>query len=228
MARTSQRSQLRTDLVRVLLVDDHSLVRAGIRRLLDDADGVEVIGEASDCNAATALARKDCPDVVLMDMNGLCLSILDGSMRFQRQFPQIKLVVMSVDATMVIPERLIRSGIQGCLTKNCSEAELLAALHTVHRGERYISSQLAQQMAVKRLSREAASPFESLTHRELQVVLLVTQGKNTAEIAKSLCLTQKTINGYRVRVMGKLGVNTEVQLTHLALQHGVIELAGRR
>ena len=105
------------------------------------------------------------------------------------------------------------------------QVEVLEALQAVHRGERYISLQLARRLADKRLSVTPRSPFEQLTHRELQVALLVTQGKNTSEIAGSLCLTGKTVNGYRNRIMEKLGVATEVQLTHLALQHGVIELA---
>lgn len=228
MARLSTIPQSRSVPIRVLLVDDHSLVRAGIRRLLDDAEQVEVIGEASECDEAMRVARRDRPDVVLMDMNGLCLNVLDGSRRFQRQIPDVKILVMSVDASMVIPERLMRNGVHGCLTKNCTEAELLDALRVVRRGERYLSLQLAQQLAASRLSDAPRSPFETLTHRELQVTLLVTQGRNTGEIARSLCLTPKTVNNYRNRVLDKLGVTTEVQLTHLALQHGVIELGTGR
>jgi two-component system, NarL family, invasion response regulator UvrY len=211
--------------IRVLLVDDHALVRAGIRRLLEDAGNVIVINESGNSQDAMQAARQERPDVVLMGMNGLCLAVLDGARRFQRQIPAAKIVVMSVDASMVIPDRLVQSGVQGCLTKNCTEVELLEALETVHRGERYISLQLARQLANKRLSTDPKSPFELLTHRELQVALLVTQGKSTTQIAKTLCLTGKTVNGYRSRIMDKLGVRTEVQLTHLALRHGVIELA---
>lgn len=211
--------------VRVLLVDDHALVRAGIRRLLEDAVGVIVIGESGNHHEAMQAARRERPDVVLMGMNGLCLPALDGARRFQRQIPAVKIVVMSVDASMVIPDRLVQSGVQGCLTKNCTEAELVEALLAVHRGDRYISLQLARRLADKRLSAGPQSPFEQLTHRELQVALLVTQGRNTAQIATALCLTGKTVNGYRNRIMAKLGVHTEVQLTHLALRHGIIELA---
>lgn len=225
MARLTSSAASPTDPIRVLLVDDLALVRAGIRRLLEDAVGVTVINESGSSQEAMDVARRDRPDVVLMGMNGQCLAILDGARRFQRQIPAVKIVVMSVDASMVIPDRLVQSGIQGCLTKNCTEAELIEALQAVHRGERYISLQLARQLADKRLSAEPQSPFELLTHRELQVALLVTQGKKTAQIAKSLCLTGKTVNGYRSRIMEKLGVRTEVQLTHLALRHGVIELA---
>ncbi len=228
MARSSSVRYPATASIRVLLVDDHSLVRAGIRRLLDDDDSVEVIAEAGNCDEAMQTARKQRPDIVLMDMNGLCLSVLDGSRRFQRQIPEVKVVVMSVDASTLIPERLVRNGVQGCLTKNCTVIELIDALHTVHRGDRYISLQLAQQLAAKRLSPVPLSPFEALTHRELQVMLLVTQGRSSAQIANTLCLSQKTVNGYRNRVMEKLGVNTEVQLTHMALEHGVIELANVR
>jgi two-component system invasion response regulator UvrY len=211
--------------VRVLLVDDHALVRAGIRRLLEDSGLVTVIDEAGNHQDAMQVARREQPDVVLMGMNGLCLGVLDGARRFQRLIPAMKIVVMSVDASMVIPNRLVQSGVQGCLTKNCTEAELLEALQAVQRGERYISLQLARQLANKRLSEAPQSPFEQLSHRELQVALLVTQGRNTTQIATSLCLTAKTVNGYRNRIMDKLGVCTEVQLTHLALRHGVIELA---
>jgi two-component system, NarL family, invasion response regulator UvrY len=225
MARPGRTKSFSAAPVRVLLVDDHALVRAGIRRLLADAGGVDVVGESSNHQEAMQAARSARPDVVLMGMNGLCLGALDGARRFQRLIPAVKIVVMSVDASMVIPDRLVQSGVQGCLTKNCTEAELVEALETVHRGERYISLQLARRLADKRLSVAPRSPFEQLSHRELQVALLVAQGRNTAEIATSLCLTGKTVNGYRNRIMAKLDVRTEVQLTHLALQHGVIELA---
>ena len=211
--------------IRVQLVDDHALVRAGIRRLLEDVAHVAVINESGDSQEAIEVARRERPDVVLMGMNGLCLTVLDGARRFQRLIPAVKIVVMSVDASMVIPDRLVQSGVQGCLTKNCTEAELIEALEAVHGGERYISLQLARQLADKRLSPEPRSPFELLTHRELQVALLVSQGRNTAQIAATLCLADKTVNGYRCRILEKLGVRTEVQLTHLALRHGVIELA---
>lgn len=210
--------------VRVMLVDDHSLARAGIRRLLEDAPGVEVVAEFPSCDDAIRSARSLRPDLVLMDMSGVCLSVLDGSRRLQRQLPDIKVIILSADSASMIPERLLHQGVQGCLTKQCSESELLQAIDAVHRGERYLSVELAQQLAAKRLSGAPASPFEALTHRELQVMLLVSEGKSAAQIAQALCLTQKTINGYRNRVLEKLQVRTEVQLMHLALAHGVLEL----
>jgi two-component system invasion response regulator UvrY len=217
----AKRSQSRTA---ILVVEDHELVRAGLVRLLSDVPGFVVVAEAENCDEAVRVARKARPDVVLVDMSGLCLSALDGSRKFQRQLPDVKVVVMSVEPAAVIAERLVQTGVDACLSKRADESQLVEAIRCVRGGQRYLSDDIAQVLAARRLPGTRRSPFDKLTHRELQVLLLVIQGRSAAQIAKDLCLTQKTVNGYRNRVMAKLGARTDVELMHLAVQHGVIDL----
>ena len=123
-------------------------------------------------------------------------------------------------------KRLLQAGVSGCVSNLCSVEELFAAIETVVKGERYISDSLARKLAERRLPGHRGSPFDKLTQRELQVFLLVAEGSSTSAIARELCLSRKTVNGYRNRVLGKLHVQTEVELMHLAIRPGLVKVDG--
>jgi two-component system invasion response regulator UvrY len=211
--------------VNILLVDSRRLVRTGIQRVLSDSGYLTVSGEASSCDEAIRLARKQQPQVVLVNLPGTTVDVLDGVHKMRRQFPEIRVLVLSDESDLIIQERLLQAGVAGCLSSSCSVEELFAALEAVLRGERYISDSLAQKLAERRLPGNARTPFDQLTHRELQILLLVANGKNTPAIARELCLTQKTVNGYRNRLLEKLRAKTEVELMHLAARHGLVRIA---
>lgn len=208
----------------ILLVDSRRLVRAGIERVLTDSGYLTVSGEASSCDEAIRLARKQQPQVVLVNLPGATVDVLDGVRKMHRQFPEIRVLVLSDESDLIIQERLLQAGVAGCISSFCSVEELFGALDAVMRGERYISDSLARKLAERRLPGTAETPFDKLTHRELQILLLVAEGKNTSAIARELCLTQKTVNGYRNRVLDKLGAKTEVELMHLAARHGLVRI----
>jgi two-component system invasion response regulator UvrY len=211
--------------VEILLVDSRRLVRAGIVRVLSDSGFLVVSSEASSCDEAIRLARKQPPQLVLVNLPGSTVDVLDGVRKMRRQFPDIGVLVLSDESDLIIQERLLQAGIAGCLSSSCSVEELFGALDAVLKGERYISDSLARKLAERRLPGNGKTPFDQLTHRELQILLLVSEGKNTSAIARDLCLTQKTVNGYRNRLLEKLRAKTEVELMHLAARHGLVRIA---
>lgn len=212
-------------MISVILVDDYALLRSGIRRLLSDSTDIKVVGEATDCEHAIRLARSNgCSDVVLINVNSPSVAILDGASRLLRQCPDVRVLLITSDVDLLIPSRLLRDGVAGYLTQHCTIDELCLAIRTVFQGKRYIGEALAKQVALGHLAKTNSSPFESLSHREMQVLLLLAQGKKISEISGKLFLSPKTINTYRHRLLGKLGVRTEVELAHLAIRHGVIDV----
>jgi two-component system invasion response regulator UvrY len=208
----------------ILLVDSRRLVRAGIERVLSDSGYLAVSGEAASCDEAIRLARSRQPQIILVNLPGSNVDVLDGARKIHRQFPDIRVLVLTEESEFIIQERLLQAGVSGCISNFCSVEELFSAIETVLKGERYISNSLARKLAERRLPGGEVSPFDQLTHRELQILLLVAEGKNTTTIARELCLTQKTVNGYRNRLLEKLQVSTEVELMHLAARHGLVRI----
>ena len=131
---------------------------------------------------------------------------------------------MADESELIIQERLLKAGVADCVSSLCSVEELYSAIETALKGERYLGDSPARKLAERRLPGHGGSPFDQLTHRELQIFLLVAEGKTTLAIAKELCLTRKTVNGYRNRVLEKLQLQTEVELMHLAIRHGLIRV----
>lgn len=210
--------------VPILLVESRQLVRTGIQRVLEDTGVVSVAGEAADCDEAIRLSRQQRPRVIVINLNGSAVSVLDGVRKLRRQFPDIGVLVMSPASDLIIQQRLLQSGVSGCIDSRCSVEDLLAAIDTVCQGQRFISDELAQKLAARRLPDVSRPLFDDLTHRELQILLLVAEGRHTGAIARELCLTQKTVNTYRNRLLDKLGVSTDVGLLYLALRHGLVQL----
>ena len=210
----------------VLLVDARRLVRSGIERLLQDSGRLRVLEGVASFDAAIRLARGRPPQVMLVNLPDAAVDVLDGVGKVQRQFPGIKLLVLSDGRDMIVQERLLQSGVAGIVSNRCEVEELFLAIDTVASGERYISTVLAQRLAERRMPGAAQTPFDGLTHRELQILLLVAEGRGMSVIARDLCLTQKTVNNYRNRLLEKLGATTEVELMHLAAQYGLVTIPG--
>ncbi len=209
-------------MINVLLVDDHELVRTGIRRILGDARGIKVVGEAKSGEEAINMVRDHQPDVVLMDINMPGIGGLEATRKLKHMCPTLKVIVVTVYNDEPFPTRLLEAGAAGYLTKSSNVEEIVAAIHAVYEGERYIAADIARQMAFSILPGGDRSPLEKLSRREMQVMMMVTQGQSTQEISDSLCLSPKTVSTYRYRLYEKLGVDNDVELTHLAIRHGMI------
>lgn len=209
-------------MIRVLLVDDHDLVRTGIRRLLEDTEGINVVGEARTGEEALTVAERSRPEVVLMDVNMPGMGGLEATRKLLRINPTLRIIVVSVHVDGLVPKRVLEAGAMGYLTKGSSAEEMVLAVRTVQRGQRYISRDVAQTLALGNLA-GGSSDLDTLSERELQVLLKITQGHSIQEIADTLYLSPKTVSTYRSRILKKLGVHGDVELTHLALRHGIIE-----
>jgi len=209
--------------IKVLLVDDHELVRTGIKSLLANASGISVVAEASSGEDAIKIAREKQPNVVLMDLKMPGISGLEATRKILHHDPDAKILVLTVCNDDVFPIRLLRAGASGYLTKDCDADEMIRAIRAVQAGQRYISPQIAQRLALKRFSSDEESPFDALSERELQVMLMITSGKKVQDIAEKLHLSPKTVNTYRYRLFEKLGIKNDVELTHLAMRFGMVD-----
>jgi two-component system invasion response regulator UvrY len=211
--------------IRILLADHQELVRRGLQRLLDDMPRLAVIGEATSGEEAVQLTRSLEPDVVLLDIALPGIGGLEATRRIARWSPATRIVVVTGKAADPFPAQLLDAGASGYLTKYCTLEEIGEAIRVVHSGERYISADIAREMALSMLPGREQSPFHRLSQREMQVMLMVTKGQSVRDISESLCLSPKTVSTYRYRLFDKLGVDNDVELTHLAIRHGVLAFA---
>jgi len=214
-------------MTRILLVDDHSLFRTGMKSILETQDDMEVVGEADTGEAAVEQVRKSPPDVVLMDVHMPGIGGIEATRRILRAEPGVKVIALTALNDEPFPSRLLDAGAVGYLTKGCPAEELLDAIRRVMRDEHYLSADVAQKLSLSALvNKGEASPLAKLSPREMQVMMMITQGKTTQEISDALFLSPKTVSTYRTRLFEKLGVSNDVELTHFALRHGIIELGG--
>lgn len=210
-------------MINVMLVDDLDLVRTGIRKILDDCAGIKVVAEASSGEDAVKLARQVKPHVVLMDVKMPGIGGFEATRKLIRMDPDVKVLIVTICDNDLYPARLLQVGASGYLTKGATMDEMLQAIKTVHAGQRYISPEIANRLAFKHVTDTDDSPFETLSERELQVMLMITKGMKVQEIADKLCLSPKTVNSYRYRIFEKLSVKNDVELTLLAIRHGLVE-----
>lgn len=212
-------------MINVLLVDDHEPVRTGIKRILDDVRGFKVVGEAKTGEEAVQFCRQNHPDIVLMDMNMPGIGGLEATKKICRFCPDVKVIVLTVHCEDPFPSKVMQMGAHGYLTKSAGSNEMVHAIKAVKSGQRYIAPEIAQQIALAQFSgRTDENPFKSLSDRELQIMLMITKGEKVQNIAEQLNLTSKTVNSYRYRMFEKLNIGGDVELTHLAIRHKMIDI----
>ncbi len=209
-------------MIKVLVVDDHDLVRMGITRMLTDIGGIKVVGEAASGEEALRLARELTPQVVLMDVKMPGIGGLEATRKLLRQNPEVRVVAVTVCDEEPFPSRLLKAGAAGYLTKGAALEEMVKAIRAVASGQRYISPEIAQQLALKNLEEEKNSPFEALSEREMQITMMIVSCQKVQEISDRLFLSPKTVNSYRYRIFEKLGIGSDVELTLLAVRHGLL------
>lgn len=216
--------------IRLLLADDHDILREGVRRILAGVRGITVVGEASSGEEAIKVARELQPDIVLMDVQMPGIGGMEAANRLSRVSPSTKILVLTAFDDEPFPSRMMQAGCSGYLTKNSSPEEMEHAIRIVYSGNRYISPSVAQQLAMRHVNKGAAKastdiPFDQLSERELQVLMMIASNKNVQEIADILHISPKTVNSYRYRLFTKLGVKGDVALARLAFSYGVVDLA---
>ena len=207
----------------ILLVDDHDLVRTGLRRLLADVPEVQVIGEAESGEDAFRLCRELKPHLVLMDLKMPGIGGLEATRKITNHHPEIKVLAVSGVEDDLYASRLLQAGASGYLLKGAPFDEMLKAIRKVMAGQRYLSAPVAEQLALRQFDGGEGSPFERLSERELQIALMVVNCHKVQEISERLNLSPKTVNSYRYRLFEKLGIESDVELTHMAIKYGMID-----
>ena len=207
-------------MIKVFLLDDHGLMRAGYRMILEPQADIEVVGEASSGEDALPMIRKLKPDVVLCDLHMPGVSGLDITERLVKGQSPSRVIIVSVQVDGPMPRRLLDAGAFGYVGKCCDAVELLKAIREVARGRRYLGADIAQTLA---LGERGGSPFDLLSRREMEISLLFCQGLRAEDIARKLSLSGKTVATHKYRLMDKLGIKDTVALARMAAQHGVTE-----
>ena len=210
--------------IRVFIVDDHALVRTGMRMILSAETDIEVLGDVESGEEALPQIRKLKPDVVLCDLHLPGVSGLEITERIVKGDHGTRVIIVSVLEDGPMPKRLLEAGASGYVGKGGDASELLRAIRDVARGKRYLASNIAQNLALSNLD-GGASPFDELSPRELEIALLLVQGFRQEEIAKRLSLSAKTVNTHKTRLFEKLAINDSIALARLAAQYGLADPA---
>ncbi len=217
-------------MIRVLVVDDHELVRSGITRMLADNPDIEVIGEASSGEDAIDFVRKDSPDIVLMDIRMPGIGGLEATRRILRIDDAVRVIVVTACADDPYPTRVMQAGASAYITKGADIKEMVRAIRMAHSGQRYISPEIAQKMALKQLGGGDArdedgelSLFDRLSEREMQIAMMVVDCQKVQDISDKLCLSPKTVNSYRYRIFEKLEISSDVELALMAVRLGLLD-----
>lgn len=210
-------------MIRLLVVDDHDLVRTGIVRMLADIRDLQVVGEAASGEEALKKARELKPDVVLMDVRMPGIGGLEATRKILQHDRGIKVIAVTVCEEEPFPSRLMQAGAAGYVTKGAPLDEMVTAIRKVATGQRYISPDIAQILLTRMYDDNNGGPFDSLSEREMQIALMIVGCEKVQSISEKLHLSPKTVNTYRYRIFEKLNITSDVELTLLAVRHGMID-----
>ncbi|MGJ0485887.1 MAG: response regulator [Methylomicrobium sp.] len=210
-------------MISVLLVDDHQLVRTGIQALLNSDDEIQVVAVADSGEQAIDMVGKLAPDVVLMDVSMPGIGGVEASRRILRQNPDVKIIGLSAYNDGPIPQQLLKLGVLGFISKSSSSDEMICAIRKAIEGQRFLCSDVANNLAFQSLLDNHQSPFGKLSQREAEIVTLILQGKTIQEMAEMLAISSKTVNTYRYRLYDKLKIKNDVELTRLAVKFGHLD-----
>lgn len=209
-------------MIKILVVDDHDLVRMGIARMLDDDDSIVVVGEADNGQSAISQIKKLVPDVVLLDVNMPTMNGIDTTKKIKALNLKTKILAVSALNQEPYPSMIVRAGADGYITKGTPIDEMINAIKNIHKGLRYFSRDVCDTL-IDNLLNDSQSPFDMLSQREQQVALMVANCQSIGQIADSLFVSTKTVNTYRYRIFEKLGIDSDVKLTHLAIRYGLVD-----
>jgi len=209
-------------MIRVVIAEDHAIVRAGLKRILDESPDIEVVGEAADGHQALERVRESRPDVAVLDVTMPRKDGLDTLKELRARYPGLRILILSMHPEEELATRFLRQGADGYLTKQSAPEQLLGAIRKIHGGGKYVSAALAERLAARLDRGFDQAPHESLSDREFQVLCLLGAGKSVSEIGQELRLSVKTISTYRQRLLEKLEMKTTAELMHYAIQRKLV------
>jgi two-component system invasion response regulator UvrY len=209
--------------LRILIVDDHAIVRAGLKQILAEEGDMAVEGEADTSSQALQLARQGAWDVVLLDISMPDRNGIETLQLLKKEHPKLKVLMLSMYRETQYAVRALKSGAAGYLNKQSAPAELVTAIRQVASGKKYISPEVAQELASEVSSEREGLPHEKLSNREFQTLCMIASGKTVSSIANTLSLSVKTVSMYRARLLEKMQLKNNAELTHYAIKHGLVE-----
>jgi two-component system, NarL family, response regulator NreC len=209
--------------IRVLIVDDHAIVRAGLRAVLKGEPGMELVGEATNGEEAIQISQVVNPDVIVLDLNMPGLSGIQVTRLIKQEQPEVRILILTVHEDEALLREAIRAGASGYIIKHAAENELISAIHSVMLDDIYIHPKMIRAILAEPEGQKliAASPVEMLTPRETDVLLLIVQGYTNRQIAEELSLSVRTVEGHRSNLTEKLGLHSRVELVRYAREHGL-------
>jgi two-component system invasion response regulator UvrY len=210
-------------MIRVAVIDDHAVVREGLKRIISENPGMVVTAEAGDGYEAIKILQNAPCDVVLLDITMPNKSGLDVLKQLHAESPRLPVLVLSMHSEDQYAVRVLRAGAAGYLTKESAPAKLVQAIRKVVRGGKYVSSTLAEKLVLDLDSDNSKAPYETLSDREYQVLCMIASGKTVTMIAEELALSVKTISTYRVRIIEKLNMKNNAELTRYAIKEGLVD-----
>ncbi|THF64136.1 response regulator [Pseudothauera rhizosphaerae] len=209
--------------LRVLIADDHAVVRQGLRHILSETDDMEVAGEAGNGVQALQMAREQNWDVVLMDVSMPDRNGIDALKMLRKELPRLPVLIFSMYPEDLYAVRALRAGAAGYLSKRSAPEQLVAAIRQVAGGKKYVSPAVAEALANAVMDDGDRPPHEKLSDREFQTLRLIAAGRTPAQIAESLHISVKTVSVYRARLLEKMNMRNNAELTHYGIRHGLVE-----
>lgn len=210
-------------MTRVFIVDDHAILRRGIRDILSDGDSIEVVGEAQDYSELRAQMKSVTIDLLLLDINLPGKNGIDILKILHEENPRLKVLMLSMYAEDQYAVRALKAGAHGYLNKGSAPELLLDAVRQIMSGKKFITPQIAQALADNLTREDTETPHTRLSDREFQTLCLMASGQRLADIAETLALSPKTVSAYRARILEKMGMRNNAELTHYALKHALVE-----
>jgi DNA-binding NarL/FixJ family response regulator len=211
-------------MIKILLADDHSIVRAGLRRIIEDSGDIEVIAEAADGHEAVQKAHETQPDVAVIDISMPVMDGLEVVSQLHHYYPKMPILILTMHEEEQYVFRAISAGAKGYITKRSAPEQMVNAIRKVHAGGRYLSDSAAESLAHRLASgAQDRSPLDALSNREIQVLRHLALGKTTREIAEAYNISIKTVDTYRFRLLKKLNLRNNAELSRFAIQNRLVE-----
>lgn len=208
-------------MIKVLIIDDHTIVRRGIRQIVEDTPFIEIACEASTCHEARALFKSYTIDVIILDISLPDCSGMDLLEFFKTSKPDIPVIILSIHPEKIYALRALEAGASGYLSKESAPEELITAIQRVADGRKHITATIAEQLATNYVEKRPLDPHESLSKREFQIFTLITQGLTITKIADQLCLSPKTVSTYRARILEKMKLKSNADLIYYAISNNI-------
>jgi two-component system, NarL family, invasion response regulator UvrY len=208
--------------IKIMLVDDHAVVRAGLKRLMENQTDLEVALEAESGEAAYQLLSASQVDVIVMDLSMPGMGGLESARRILGRYPAVKIIIFSMHDNATFAAQVLKAGVKGYVTKTGADSDLLKAIHEVAKGKSYLSPEVAQKIALESMVGDE-NPLKILSAREFEVFRLLTEGVSVEAVGERLKISQKTVSNYYTMIKQKLGANSPIEMVRIAIRHGIID-----